>query len=131
MGQAIASIWRGITYRGRDGQWAWLLHRLGGIGILAFLLLHIFDIYLMNLGEDVFSRFLILYTAPVFKVMEVFLIFGVLFHAINGIRIIIIDFWPAATVHERLLFRLGMVLTILVFVPAAVVTLSTFFHTPA
>ncbi|QLQ07312.1 MAG: succinate dehydrogenase, cytochrome b556 subunit [Anaerolineae bacterium] len=116
---------------GGDGQWAWLLHRVGGIGILAFLFLHVFDIYLMNLGEDIFSKFLILYTAPVFKVMEVALIFGVLFHAINGIRIIIIDFWPATTVHERLMFRVAMVLTLIAFVPTAVITLSTFFHTPA
>ena len=81
MASAVASIWQGITYRGREGHYAWLLHRLGGLGIMAFLLLHILDIFLVGFGPEVFGKFLILYTWPPFKIAELGLIFGVVYHA--------------------------------------------------
>ena len=62
MASAVASIWQGITYRGREGHYAWLLHRVGGLGIMAFLLLHILDIFLVGFGPEIFGKFLILYT---------------------------------------------------------------------
>ena len=81
MASAVASIWQGITYRGREGHYAWLLHRVGGLGIMAFLLLHILDIFLVGFGPEVFGKFLILYTWPPFKIAELGLIFGVVYHA--------------------------------------------------
>ena len=71
MASAVASIWQGITYRGKEGHYAWLLHRVGGLGIMAFLLLHILDIFLVGFGPEVFGKFLILYTWPPFKIARV------------------------------------------------------------
>ena len=130
MAALVESLWRGITYRGREGHWAWMMHRVGGLGILLFLFLHVFDIYLMNLGKETFSKFLFLYSGPPFKVMEVFLIFGVIYHAINGLRVIIVDFWPSSTKYQRLMYRIALVGVLLMFVHAAIVTLGTIF-TPA
>lgn len=101
MGQAISSFWKGITYRGHEGHYAFILHRVGGLGVLFFLILHVFDIFLVAFGEDVFNDFLNLYTHPVARVAEVGLIFGVVYHAFNGLRLIIIDFWPRTTVYSR------------------------------
>jgi succinate dehydrogenase / fumarate reductase cytochrome b subunit len=116
-----------LTYRGREGQWSWLIHRLAGIGILFFLALHVVDIWLMGQGEEVFNELLFLYTWPPFKVMEVFLIFGVLFHAVNGLRIIIIDFVPGATRYHRQLFWIESAIVLAVMIPATVVTLGSLF----
>ena len=125
------SRWRRMlsvfSYRGREGQWSWLIHRVAGLGILSFLLLHIFDIWLMGMGEEVFNEFLFLYSAPPFKVLEVFLIFGVLFHAVNGARIIIIDFWPGATRYQRQIFWVEVAIVTAVMVPATWVTLRSLF----
>jgi succinate dehydrogenase / fumarate reductase cytochrome b subunit len=116
-----------FTYRGREGQWSWLIHRVAGLGVLLFLLLHILDIWLMGLGESVFNQLLILYTWPPFKVMEVFLIFGVLFHAVNGARIIIIDFWPGSTRYHRQMVWVEVVILAVAMVPLAWVTLEGLF----
>jgi succinate dehydrogenase / fumarate reductase cytochrome b subunit len=112
-----------FTYRGREGQWSWLVHRVAGLGILAFLVLHVVDIWLMGLGEEAFNRLLVLYTWPPFKVLELFLIFGVLFHATNGLRIVLVDFVPGATRRHRQLFWLEVIIVALVMIPA---TLATF-----
>lgn len=135
MASAVASIWQGITYRGKDGHYAWLLHRIGGLGIVLFLFLHILDIFLVGVGEEVFSKFLILYTWPPFKIAEMGLIFGVLFHAFNGVRIILVDFWPNTFSNwkmQRLMFRLVIVITVLLFIPAAIATVGPWFgiHMP-
>ena len=135
MASAVASIWQGITYRGREGHYAWILHRVGGLGIMAFLLLHILDIFLVGFGPEVFGKFLILYTWPPFKIAELGLIFGVVYHAFNGVRIILVDFWPNRFSNLRMqrnMFRIVLILTLIVFIPAAIATVGPWFgiHMP-
>ena len=135
MASAVASIWQGITYRGREGHYAWLLHRVGGLGIMAFLLLHILDIFLVGFGPEIFGKFLILYTWPPFKIAELGLIFGEVYHAFNGVRIILVDFWPNRFSNLRMqrnMFRIVLILTLIVFIPAAIATVGPWFgiHMP-
>ena len=59
--------------------------------------------------------------------MEVFLLFGVLYHAFNGMRIIIIDFFPALGRYQRTIVRIELALVVLVLVPAAIITLAGVF----
>ena len=68
----------------------------------------------------VFNKLLFLYRAPAFRVSEVALIGAVIYHAINGVRICIIDFWPQAMAyHRKLAYAVGIAFAIL-FVPAAI-----------
>jgi succinate dehydrogenase / fumarate reductase cytochrome b subunit len=83
-----------LRYRGGAGQWAWAIHRAAGLGVLLFLVLHIFDIFLVTFGPGLFTAFLIIYKHPVARVLEVVLLFGLLYHALNGLRIILADFYP-------------------------------------
>lgn len=135
MASAVASIWQGITYRGREGHWAWLLHRVSGLGILLFLFLHILDIYLVGVGREIFEQFLFFYHSPPFKVLVLGLLFGVFYHAFNGVRIILVDFWPERFSNwktQRTMFRIVLALTLLAFIPAAIVTIAPIFgiHMP-
>lgn len=135
MASAVASIWQGITYRGREGHWAWLLHRVSGLGILLFLFLHILDIYLVGVGREVFEAFLFFYHSPIFKVFVLGLLFGVFYHAFNGVRIIMVDFWPERFSNwrtQRTMFRIVLALTLLAFIPAAIATIAPIFgiHMP-
>ena len=127
MGQVISSFWKGLTYRGREGHYAFILHRVAGLGVVAFLTLHIVDIFMMAFGEETFNDFLALYTNPVGRVAEVALIFGVTYHAFNGLRVIIVDFWPRTTVYERQMWRVVMVITLALTAVAAYFTLKPLF----
>lgn len=114
-----------LTYRGGPGHWSWLLHRLTGIGVFLFLLIHIVDIAIIGWGPAVFNKLLFLYRAPAFRVGEVALVGSVIFHAVNGVRICIIDFWPQTMAfHRRLTYAVGVVFIVL-FIPAAVYMLSS------
>ena len=113
-----------LTYRGREGQWAWILHRVTGLGVLLFLLIHILDIAVIGWGPTWFNKLLFLYRATPFRLGEVALAAAVLYHALNGVRIVIIDFWPAATtVHRRMAYAVWIAFGV-VFVPTAIYMLS-------
>lgn len=58
---AIVRVFRAVTYRGREGQLAWILHRITGLGVFIFLLLHIVDIFLMSFGPEVFESLMFFY----------------------------------------------------------------------
>jgi len=113
-----------FTYRGGPGQWSWLLHRLAGVGVFLFLLIHIVDIALIGWGPKAFNRLLFLYRYPPFRIGEVILVAAVLYHALNGIRICVIDFWPETMAwHRRLTYAVGIAFVV-VFIPTAVYMLS-------
>lgn len=116
-----------ITYRGGTGMALWALHRAAGLGILLFLALHIVDIFLLGFGEEVFNELLVIYTSPWARVMEVFLLFGVLFHALNGLRIILQDFFPDAMLAHDRLVKAELIVFAIVFLPCAWLMLEPLF----
>ena len=112
-------------YRGKSGQWAFLAHRVSGVLVFAFLLLHVVDVSLVrwpSLYDDVHR----LYGNVLLRLFEVGLLFALLFHALNGLRIIAVDFFPGAVANERRLLAAAVGLTVAAGVPSAVVILWPF-----
>jgi succinate dehydrogenase / fumarate reductase cytochrome b subunit len=125
---AVTNLVRAVTYRGREGHIAWLLHRIAGIGIFVFLALHIFDIFLMSFGPDVFGSLLFIYHQFLFKVLIVFGLYpGVLYHALNGMRVVTIDFWPTMGQHQAMLWRVQMVIFAAAYIPSAILLIRAMF----
>ena len=125
---AITGIFRAVTYRGREGQIAWMLHRVTGVGVFLFLTLHIVNIFLMSFPSHIFDSVLFFYHSVLFKLLSIFgLYLGVLYHALNGVRVMIVDFWPGAGKYQAPLWRVQMVVFLLAFVPSAAVMLARMF----
>ncbi|HET8910659.1 MAG TPA: succinate dehydrogenase, cytochrome b556 subunit, partial [Ktedonobacteraceae bacterium] len=80
-------------YKGQSGMWSWLLHRITGLAVLLFLLVHIVDISLLNFGPAVYNDGIALFGTPIVRLISLALIAAVFYHAFNGVRIILIDFW--------------------------------------
>ena len=116
----MGKISKYITYRGREGQWSWLLHRITGIGVFLFLLAHILDTAMIGWGPRIYNETMAIYRHPLFRIGEVILAGAVLYHALNGVRIIIIDFWPESNAAQKKYFYAVVVLFALIFVPAAI-----------
>jgi succinate dehydrogenase / fumarate reductase, cytochrome b subunit len=108
-----------LSYRGREGYWAWLLHRVSGVAIILFLFLHVLDTSLIGFGPVAYESFVSIYRVPVFRVLEVALSGAVLYHGINGIRIIVIDFVETATRIQRQLWYVVWAAFLVLFLPAA------------
>ncbi len=114
-------------YQGGVGQWSWLLHRVTGVGVLLFLFAHILDTSLVMLGPEWYNRNIRVYRNPFFGLMEIGLFAAVLYHALNGIRIIVIDFWVESIAYYKQMFYVQMVLFFLVFLPVAWIMLGHIF----
>lgn len=111
-------------YRGGIGQWSWAFHRITGVGVLIFLILHILDTSLIMLGPEHYNQIIALYRHPVLRVCEVGLCASVLFHALNGLRILLIDFWVDLTRIHRQLFIAQMALFTAAMIPVTYLMLK-------
>jgi succinate dehydrogenase / fumarate reductase, cytochrome b subunit len=106
-------------YKGQSGMWSWLFHRVSGLAILLFLLIHIVDISMLSFGPVVYNNSILLFDQWEVRLLSLSLIAAVLYHASNGIRVILIDFWPKAVLYQKVLFASALVVTIVLFIPAA------------
>jgi succinate dehydrogenase / fumarate reductase, cytochrome b subunit len=117
----------GAILRSQTGAWAWLLHRVTGVGVLLFLLAHIVDTALIGFGPEAYEHALGLYRLPIFKLGEIALVFAVVYHSVNGLRIILIDFWDAGTRYHKQLFWASVAGTAVLFLPVAAIMASRLF----
>lgn len=106
-------------YRGGADQWAWAAHRVTGVAVLLFLLIHILDTALIMLGPDWYNKVIAIYRLPIFGIMEILLFAAVLYHALNGVRIVLFDFWVNTIQYHKQLLVVQMVIFIVVFLPVA------------
>jgi succinate dehydrogenase / fumarate reductase, cytochrome b subunit len=114
-------------YRGQTGQWAHVLHRLTGIGIITFLLLHIVDTAVLGWGPDAYDALANFWHQPLFRIGQVGLLGVLLFHSINGIRILLIDFTDWGALNQERLFWVSLVLTLVLFIPGAYLMFAPLF----
>lgn len=113
-----------IRYRGLWGHWSWISHRLSGLAILAFLLIHVWDTANATFWPEAYA-----YTVEVFKwfpfsVGEIGLMAAVLYHAFNGIRITLLDFKPEWWEYQRQSAIAVWILFAVTYIPIAIFMFS-------
>lgn len=111
------SLGTALRYKGREGMWTWMLHRLTGLGILLFLVIHVVETGIIIYSPDFYDSALSLYKHPLFRFAELAIFFSVLFHAVNGTRIVVQDFWPMVMHRHRQLALATVIITVLAMVP--------------
>jgi len=94
----------GTLYRGREGMWSWVLHRITGTAIYFFLLVHILDTALVRVSPEAYNAVINTYKTPIMGLGEIALVAAIGLHALNGLRIIMIDFSRWGTKHQKLMF---------------------------
>jgi succinate dehydrogenase / fumarate reductase cytochrome b subunit len=91
----------GTLYRGGNGMWTWVLHRVTGVSVFFFLFVHVLDTALVRASPDAYDAVIATYKTPIVNLLEVGLVGAVLFHAFNGLRIIAVDFWSKGPRYQR------------------------------
>lgn len=122
----VQAVTTETVYRGKSGQWAFVGHRISGVLVFLFLLLHIVDVSLINISADLYDEVHLLYGNVVLRIFEVGLLFALLFHSLNGLRIVALDFFPGAVRQERRLLSAVVVLTLLIGIPGGYVIMKPF-----
>ena len=84
-----------LRYKGQGPMLTFILHRIGGMGMAIFISTHVLASFF---GGDI-GRFINdIYESWAF---QIFIFFFVMFHAINGLRITILDLWPRLLEYQR------------------------------
>jgi len=109
----------GTLYRGREGMWSWVAHRVTGVLIFFFLFAHVLDTALVRVSPDRDNRVIDTYKTPFVNLMEVGLVGAVLFHALNGLRVMAIDFWEKGPRYQRQMTWAVLIVVVLVMAPGA------------
>ena len=97
----------GTLYRGKVGMWSWVLHRITGVAIFFFLLVHVLDTALVRVSPEAYNVVIESYKTPIVGLAELGLVIGILFHGLNGLRIIAVDFWSKGTKYQNLVSSVG------------------------
>ena len=109
---------RWTLYRGDTGMWSWVLHRITGATIFFFLFVHVLDTALVRVSPEAYNEVVATYKTPIVGLMEIGLVAAVLYHALNGLRLIAIDFWQHGPKYQRLMLWIVAGIWLAVFIPA-------------
>ena len=108
-----------LRYQGKGPMLTYILHRIGGLGMVTFVGLHVLASFV---GGRVGSSINLIYENWVF---QIFIFFCVLFHVINGLRIVILDLWPKLIEHQREAIWLEWLVFLPIYGMAVYVIVST------
>lgn len=122
-GSALAGY---AGYRGREGHYSFLLHRVTGLGVVLFLAIHILDTSMVYFYPPLYMEAIKIYQSTLFGLGEVALVFCVIFHGVNGLRIAYFDLFAPKNweLHRsRISTRVTLLISLLLWVPASVIML--------
>ncbi len=109
----------GTLYRGKVGMWSWVLHRITGVAIFFFLLVHVLDTSLVRLSPEAYNAVINTYKTPIIGLAELGLVAAILYHALNGLRIILIDFWRKGVKYQNVMWWVVVAIAFVIFVAFA------------
>lgn len=122
---------RGTIYKGKTGMWAFTAHRVTGFLVLMFLLLHVVDVTLAGISEHLYDTVHAVYGNILLRLFEVGLLGALVFHALNGLRIIAVDFFDAAVERQKqLAWVVGAITAVVTVAGGIVIVLPFFTHKP-
>lgn len=107
-------------YRGDPGMWSWVAHRITGVSVFFFLFVHVLDTALVRVSPEAYDQVIDTYKNPVVGLMELGLVAAVLYHALNGIRVMAVDFWAKGPRYQRQMLWAILGIWVVVMVPATV-----------
>ena len=107
----------GTLYRGGQGMWSWVAQRITGIAVFFFLYVHVLDTALVRVSPEAYDIVIATYKTPIVNLLEVGLVGAVLYHALNGLRVIAVDFWARGPRYQRQMLWVVVGIWVVVMIP--------------
>lgn len=108
-------------------MWSWVAHRITGVTIFFFLFAHVIDTAMVRVSPEAYNAAVETYKNPIVGLMEIGLVAAVLFHALNGLRVILVDFWWQGPRYQRQMSWAVIGLFVLLMLPFVVRHLTNVF----
>lgn len=117
MTSLVLTLTETLRYRGALGQWSWVLHRITGLGVVIFLVLHVIGVSWAVFYPELWEKEILIYQHPLFTIGEFALTACVVYHALNGLRIGILDYNPKWWKHQQQAAIYVLVGTVVLLIP--------------
>lgn len=124
MSTLMLTIREGVRYRGRSGHWSWIAHRISGLAILLFLVIHVWETATVHYNPTFYKWIIDVFKWPPIALGEIPLMAAVLYHAFNGIRITILDFKPEWWKHQQKSAMITWGIFLILFIPIGIFMFS-------
>lgn len=98
-------------YQLKEGQIAYILHRVSGVAVILFLFVHLVENFFLLMGPAAYNAAIGIYDHWYFRIGEFGLVAAVVYHALNGSRIVVIDFWQKSTRYQKPMWYAVMLLS--------------------
>ena len=103
--RSLRQVARWFDLRRRDsGSWAFILHRISGIGLALYLGMHLLVLSTLARGPAAYDSFVALARSPLFLLGELLLIAGGLYHGLNGLRVTLTSFGVGVRYQRQLFY---------------------------
>ena len=96
------------------GFFSFALRRFTGVALVLYLFLHMWVIGSVNQGPATFDARLAMVQSPLFKFLEILLLAAVVYHAIDGIRLLIVHYFHVAEYRKSLFYAVMVVSGLLI-----------------
>ncbi|WP_442972811.1 succinate dehydrogenase, cytochrome b556 subunit [Rhodococcus sp. G-MC3] len=100
-------------------MWSWVLHRITGVLTFFFLFVHVLDTSMVRVNPETYDAIIDTYKTPLVGLMELGLVAAVLYHALNGIRVMLVDFWSQGPKYQKLMLWIIAAVWLVVMIPGA------------
>ncbi len=117
MTSLVTTVTETLRYRGAIGQWSWVLHRATGLGVVLFFILHVIDTSWAVFYPAQYVKAIASYQSPLFTIGEFGLVAAVVYHAINGLRIIFFDYRPHLWRYQQRAAVIVLIVTAIILIP--------------
>lgn len=99
-------------------MWGFVLNRVAGLGLVVYLILHLIVLSLLMRGPDGYNAFIALAHNPIFLLLDVILIAGIIGHGLNGLRVALIGSGILVRWQHQMLIVLAVLGVVLLAVAA-------------
>ncbi len=117
----IANIKAILRDKANEVQLAKLGHRISGLGVVLFFLMHMIDTSFVYFWPQGYERTLRVFQSPLFLVGEIVLVMAVIYHGINGLRTAIMDWRPSLQRHQRAIIMGMFGLVVVLYIPVVII----------
>ena len=83
-------------------MWAWMLFRISGLVLVFYLFVHVWVISQGRVGAASLNDLFEFFDKPLLVFLDLMLVAAVLYHALNGVRILLMDFGVGIKRHKAI-----------------------------
>ncbi len=83
------------------GMWSWLFQRITAVLLIVCLTIHLIFTHILSIGELSYENVANRLAHGTLTAVDIILLMAAIYHALNGLRMVLLDYWLTSRVRAR------------------------------